>query len=131
MPLKLSWAQEADVDRIAAIHLTAFNVNVLLHAQFPTPTDRANLQAFLAEQILAELKDPTKAVLVVRDQDEIISFARWTLPEVGVEILHEKTKWPDGSVTALLDEYTEKADAAVEKVMGDQPYCRRFAESTS
>ncbi len=43
-----------------------------------------------------------------------------------VEELPEKTQGPEGSATTLLDEYNEKADAAVEKATGGQPCCHKF-----
>ena len=124
--LTLSLATHEDVARIAAIHLAAFNVNPLLHAQFPTPQDLANLQEFLAEDTSEELSDPTKAVLVVKTGEEkIISFAKWTLPEAGGEVLHEDTAWPKGCVRELLDEYYMKAEAAKRSVIGRESCYRK------
>jgi hypothetical protein len=127
MPLTLSRATDKDIHSIAAIHLAAFNVNPLLHAQFPTPQDLANLEEFLAEDTLEELSDPTKAVLVVKTEEgKIISFAKWILPEACIEVLHEDTAWPKGCVRELLDEYYMKAEEVKRKVIGEERCYRTF-----
>jgi hypothetical protein len=125
--LILSSATPEDAPRIAAIHLAAFDVNPLLHAQFPTPQDLANLEEFLAEDTLEELADATKKVLVVKTEEgKIISFAKWTLPEAGDEVLHEDTAWPKGCVRELLDEYYVKAEAVKRRVIGGERCYRKF-----
>ena len=125
--LTLSPATHEDAARIAAIHLAAFDVNPLLHAQFPTPQDLANLQEFLAEDTIEELSDPMKAVLVVKTREgKIISFAKWTLPEAGDQVLHEDTAWPKGCVRELLDEYYMKAEGVKRSVIGGEKCYRKF-----
>jgi hypothetical protein len=125
--LILSPATPEDAPRIAAIHLAAFDVNPLLHAQFPTLQDLANLEEFLAEDTLEELADSTKKVLVVKTEEgKIISFAKWTLPEAGDEVLHEDTAWPKGCVRELLDEYYMKAEAVKCRLIGGERCYRKF-----
>jgi hypothetical protein len=128
--LILSSATPEDAPRIAEIHLAAFDVNPLLHAQFPTPQDLANLEEFLAEDTLEELADSTKKVLVVKTEEgKIISFAKWTLPEAGTEVLHEDTVWPKG-VRELLDEYYMKAEAVKRRVIGGERCYRKYGFSS-
>ncbi len=125
--LTLCSATHEDATRIAAIHLAAFDVNPLLHAEFPTPQDLANLQEFLAEDTIKELSDPMTAVLVVKTREgKIISFAKWTLPEAGDQVLHEDTAWPKGCVRELLDEYYMKAEEGKRKVLGEEKCYRKF-----
>jgi hypothetical protein len=125
--LTLSSATHEDATHIAAIHIAAFNVNPLLHAQFPTPQGLADLQGFLAEDTIEELSDPTKAVLVVKTgEGKIISFAKWTLPEAGDEVLHEDTAWPKGCVRELLDEYYMKAEGVKRSIIGGEKCYRKF-----
>src|SRR5579859_4343946 len=99
MVLRLSAATAADVDRIASLHLAAFDSNVLLHAQFPTRASLSSLESILSQEMLYSIKkqDARKAVLVVRDTDadnQIISFAKWDLPGLSEGVHHPGVTWP-------------------------------------
>ncbi|EKD12040.1 uncharacterized protein L3040_003181 [Drepanopeziza brunnea f. sp. 'multigermtubi'] len=125
MVLELCHATPSDVDRIAAIHLAAFNDNALLHAQFPTSESLSALQSILAEETLHAIQrtQTTKAVLVVKDKElqenQIISFAKWDLPtDHAKQVLHEGITWPDDCQQESLDRYHELAEAAKERVVG-------------
>ena len=80
MVLPVEIALEADADRIADVHMAAFGSNALLRTQFPTPDVRTQLRDCIAAKAAADIRDPHIAVLVVRDQDQIVSFAKWSLP---------------------------------------------------
>ncbi|MCJ1475547.1 hypothetical protein MMC13_004210 [Lambiella insularis] len=122
MVLKLSVAAERDASRIAAIHMAAFGFNQLLQAQFPTAAIRDKLQISIADKALKDIQDPKTAVLVVRDQDDIISFAKWSLPVLESDSYIEPPWiWPEGTNHAVLDEWTEKVEAAKKKLLGQIP----------
>ncbi|KAG6991189.1 hypothetical protein G7Y79_00055g089650 [Physcia stellaris] len=115
-------ATESDADAIAAIHMAAFGSNALLLAQFPTSAIRDELQTCIAEKAAADIRDPKVAVLVVRDQDHIISFAKWHLPVKSSEEYSETPwRWPKGSNLAILDTWTKKVESAEESHVGDTP----------
>ena len=80
MALTLCPASECDVDCIADIHMAAFGANAMLRAQFPTAAIRSELRTCIVQKALDDIRDPKKAVLVVKDGNEIISFAKWDLP---------------------------------------------------
>lgn len=127
MVFELGPATDADADEIASLHILAFDSNVLLHSQFPTPQSLKGLQTFLSEDAMRDLQDPGKALMVVRDSEtsRIVSFAKWDLP--GPARHHADVTWPDGCQQQFLDEYYEKAEAAKKRVMGDTPcYCKRL-----
>lgn len=128
MTLTLSPANESDADRIATIHMAAFGANLLLRAQFPTAAIRDELRTCIAEKALADIRDAKTAVLVIRDnQNEIISFAKWSLPVFESEIYVETPwRWPEGTNLAVLDEWTKKVEAAEKKVLGGGPCYRMF-----
>jgi hypothetical protein len=133
MVLQLSPATAADVDRIAAIHLAAFDSNVLLHAQFPTPSSLAALRSILSNDMLHTIQEgetSRKVVLVVRDSaagDQIIGFAKWDLPGLAKGTpVHPDVTWPAECRKEFLDEYHTKAEAAKERVMGDGECYRKF-----
>lgn len=120
-------ATESDADAIAAIHMAAFGSNALLLAQFPTSAIRDELQTCIAEKAAADIRDPKVAVLVVRDQDSIISFAKWHLPVKSSEEYSETPwRWPKGSNLAIIDTWTKKVEFAEESHVGDTPCYRKY-----
>ena len=125
MGLQLCHATEADADEIASLHILSFNSNVLLHAQFPTPESLKGLHTFLSQDAIRDLKDPGKALVVVRDTEakRIAGFAKWDLPSHASD--RAEIEWPEGCQQHFLDGYYEKADAAKKRVVGDTPcYCK-------
>jgi hypothetical protein len=126
MVLQLCVATEADVDCIACIHLAAFDANPLLHAQFPTPSSLEGLHATLSQDALSIIRigeTSGKIVLVVKDPDaggRIISFAKWDLPQTTKGIFGSDITWPEGCRQEYLDEYSEKAESAKNRVVGDK-----------
>ncbi|TVY42845.1 Allophanate hydrolase [Lachnellula subtilissima] len=126
MVLQLSDAAPEDVDRIASVHLSAFDSNVLLHAQFPTPASLAFLHSLLSQELLHTIQNVQtagKAVMVVRDTDaenEIIGFAKWDLPSVSNKEYHAGVKWHMDVRKEFLDVYHEKAERAKVRVIGDK-----------
>jgi hypothetical protein len=125
MVLQLSVATEADVESIASIHLAAFDSNVLLHAQFPTAESLRGLQALLSQDalnIIQNGRSSGKVILVVRDtqiDNQIISFAKWDLPETSAGSSHSDITWPVGCRQEYLDEYQEKAESTKNRIIGD------------
>ncbi|KAL8814680.1 MAG: hypothetical protein Q9223_006119, partial [Gallowayella weberi] len=122
----MSWAvataAETDADRIANIHMAAFGSNALLLAQFPTPKARTQLRQCIARKAADDIRDLNIAVLVVRDEDKIVSFAKWSLPVAASESYVETPwVWPDGTDFSVLDAWTEKMEEAQQKVLGDLP----------
>ena len=127
MALELSVALESDADRIAAVHMAAFGSNALLQAQFPTAAIRRQLEICIAKKALDDINDPKTAVLVVRHQNEVISFAKWSLPVLNSEPYVEPPwQWPEGTDYAVLDPWTERVEAAKQKVLGDAPHYRKL-----
>ena len=127
MALELSVALESDADRIAAVHMAAFGTNALLQAQFPTAAIREQLQLCIAKKAVDDIKDPKTAVLVVRHQNEVISFAKWSLPVLASERYVEPPwQWPEGTNYAVLDPWTERVEVAKEKILGDAPHYRKL-----
>ena len=128
MPLHVSPAPETDASRIAAIHMAAFGTNTMLLAQFPTPTIREKLQICIAEKALADIRDPNIAVLVVRDEDEVISFAKWSLPvrEEGGTFAEAPWLWPEGTNWEVLDQWAGVVESAKDRVIGEVPCYRKL-----
>jgi len=127
MALDVLVAKEFDADRIAAIHMAAFGQNLLLRAQFPTAAARVALQVCIARKALDDIRDPQTAVLIVRDQDEIISFAKWSLPVLESEAYEEPPWiWPEGTNHAVLDVWTEQVEAARMKTLDSAPCYREL-----
>lgn len=124
----ISPASSQDAKRIAAIHLAAMNSNILLHVQFPTPQSLVNLEAFLADYTLSQLRDPTSGVLVARDpvSQEIVSFAKWDFPEISDAVKEETEtfKWSEGCCQQYLDDYAALAENAKKRAIGDLPCYR-------
>jgi hypothetical protein len=118
MPFILSPAVPADADQIASVHLAAFDSNPLLHAQFPSASSLQSLHKFLVENTLGDLKDPGNAVLVVRDGQKLVGFARWELPGFGGN--WEGKEWPADCSKKWLDEYYEKVREVRKRVVGER-----------
>ena len=135
MALNISAAEQQDARRIAEIHMAAFATNAMLLAQFPSPTIREGLRECIARKALDDIEDPNIVVLVARDQDhnQIISFAKWSLPNPTGEGYEESPwRWPEGTQYGVLNEWTEKVESAKSNVLGDGPcYRERFASSFS
>lgn len=129
MLLKLMAATESDADRIADIHMAVFGTNLLLFAQFPTRAIRDQLRDCIAQKAAHDIRDPNIAVKVVRDQDQVISFAKWSLPVAASETHVEAPWiWPEGSNLLVLDEWTEKAELAKQRILGDTPSYRKLLD---
>ena len=128
MPLHVSAAPETDASRIAAIHMAAFGTNAMLLAQFPTPAIREKLQICIAEKALADIKDPKIAVLVIRDEDEVISFAKWSLPvrQDGETYAEAPWLWPEGTDWEVLDRWAGVVESAKDRVIGQVPCYRKL-----
>ncbi|KUJ20308.1 amidase signature enzyme [Mollisia scopiformis] len=133
MVLQLSAANVADVDEIAAVHLAAFDSNILLHAQFPTSTSLDVLRFYLSQEMLASIqggRQSGKAVFVVRDteaNDKIVSFAKWDLPGPAAEspnLSVQDITCIEGCNKEYLDQYVSKAEAAKFRVVGNKPCYR-------
>ncbi|KAI4227510.1 MAG: hypothetical protein L6R36_002350 [Xanthoria steineri] len=121
-------ALETDANRIADIHMAAFGTNALLRAQFPTPDVRTQLRNCIATKAAADIRDPNIAVLVVRDQDKIVSFAKWSLPVSTSETYVEAPwVWPEGTDLEVLGEWTEKMEEAQQRALGERPSYLRTA----
>ncbi|OAX83303.1 hypothetical protein ACJ72_02336 [Emergomyces africanus] len=128
MPLTLSYAKEGDVDEIANIHLASFGKNMMLRAQFPTPALVAGLRISLMDKAREEIHDAQWAVLVVRDQEAIISFAKWKRPVINTDSYSEAPwQWPKGTRMDILNEWTRRVEDVSNKVIGTTPcYCLSF-----
>ena len=122
---QVTMAGESDADRIADVHMAAFGSNALLCAQFPTPAVRDRLRDCIARKALDDIRDPNIAVLVVRDQDRVMSFAKWSLPVAASETYVETPWiWPEGTNFPVLNEWTEKAEQAYLRILGESTsYC--------
>jgi hypothetical protein len=135
MVLQIATAIAADVEDIAAIHLAAFDSNVLLHAQFPTASSLKGLRSILIQEMLTALQQPQdsgKSILVVRDTEannRIISFAKWDLPGPA-QTIHPGVTWPSDCRQEYLDQYHEKAEAAKSRVIGDKLCYRKICVSS-
>ncbi|KAL8753279.1 MAG: hypothetical protein Q9199_005168, partial [Rusavskia elegans] len=115
-------AAETDAIRIADVHMAAFGSNPLLLAQFPTPDVRTQLRHCIAKKAAADIRDPNIAVLVARDQEKIVSFAKWSLPVTAPETYVEAPwVWPDGTNFSILNEWTEKMEEAQQRALGELP----------
>ncbi|KAL8977943.1 MAG: hypothetical protein Q9205_006359 [Flavoplaca limonia] len=115
-------AVEHDADRIADVHMAAFGSNALLLAQFPTPDVRTQLRDCIAKKAADDIRDPYIAVLVVHDQDKIVSFAKWSLPITASEAyVEEPWAWPDGTNFHVLREWTGKVEEAQQRILGELP----------
>ncbi|MCJ1468919.1 hypothetical protein MMC07_007549 [Pseudocyphellaria aurata] len=126
MALSLSAAVESDVNRIVAIHKAAFGANPMLHVQFPTAFSYENFWIIVAEEVLRAIQDPDEAAFVVRDPNEIISYAIWNLPVLKSKESEEfLSRCPQGTNLVVLEEWIGKVDSAKLKVLGDTPcYCK-------
>ena len=127
MALELRSATPTDASCIANIHMAAFGRNPLLLAQFPTPEIRHELRSCIAEKAANDIRDPNVIVLVVQDQkDRVVSFAKWSMPifakaaamGLGAEA---PWVWPKGTNFGVLDQWTEMAEGAKRKALGDRP----------
>ena len=128
MALILCLASGSDANCIADTHMAAFGANAMFHAQFPTAVIRSVLGVSIAQKALADIRDPKKAVLVVKDGNDIVSFAKWDLPVFeGEAYVESPWVWPDGTNLAVLDEWMEKVEEAEERVLGGQQ-CYRKAQ---
>ena len=101
--------------------MAAFGANAMLRAQFATAAIRFELRKCIAQKALDDIRDPKKAVLVVNDGNEIISFAKWDLPVFkGETYVGTPWVWSKGTNFAILDEWMKKIEEAEERVVGGQ-----------
>jgi len=122
-----TFATESDASRIADIHMAAFGSNPLFLAQFPTPTIRHQLRSRIAQKAADDIRDPHIAVLVVRDQNRVVSFAKWSLPvEASAIYVEAPWVWPEGTDLAVLKQWTEMVEGAKQRAVGGLPAYRRL-----
>ena len=154
MPLVLSPASQGDAGRIAEIHMAAFESNVMLHAQFPTPAARKGLQKSVEEKVIADIDDARTTVLVVRDlseferrwqskdgyleqdvdegregwiESQVIAFAKWSHPVAEDEEYSEpEWVWRKGASMRMLDKWTKRTERAQNNAVGRTPCYRKF-----
>ena len=120
--LLLTPALASDADSIASVHMAAFGSNAMLLAQFPTAAARHDLERCIAEKALADIQDSMMRVLVVRDLDKVISFAKWHLPIRSLEYEESPWHWPPETNRAVLNSWIERVEATKLKVLGHTPY---------
>lgn len=119
MSFQVEIATEADADRIASIHLAAFDSNIMLHAQFPTNRALSGLHEVLVEDIIRSIRDPSKEVCVIREMGLIVSFAKWFLPDAD-EGLVDEIHWPKDTDIQLLNEYFDKCEEEKNLILGSR-----------
>ena len=120
--LLLTLASASDADSIASVHMAAFSSNAMLLAQFPTAAARHDLKNCIAEKALADIKDPMMRVLVVRELDEVIGFAKWHLPILSSEYEESPWHWPPETNRAILNSWIERVEGTKQKVLGHIPH---------
>ncbi|MCJ1329412.1 hypothetical protein MMC10_006092 [Thelotrema lepadinum] len=154
MPLVLCPASRSDAEKIASIHMTAFESNVMLHAQFPTPAAREGLQRSVKAKAIADIDDARTTVLVVRDLSEaeqrrqskdgyleqgvderkeggvegqVIAFAKWSHPVPEDEEYSEpEWVWKEEANLKMIDKWTKRTEEAQENAVGRTPCYRKF-----
>lgn len=126
MGLEVRVAEVSDAERIAEIHMAAFGSNAMLQAQFPTSSARHELRQCIVEKTRGDMHDDKVVVLVVYDGNEIISFAKWTLPISESENHTEfPWRWPEETNFDVLHAWAAKVKSAREVVIGNLPcYCQ-------
>lgn len=107
--------------------MAAFGANAMLLAQFPTAAIRDELKSCIERKALDDIEDPKIAVLIVRDRDQIVSFAKWSLP-IADEEAYEKSPWvwPKGTNFEVLNMWTALVESAKQKVMGTRSCYRKY-----
>jgi len=133
MPLTLSIATEAEAEsvaqRIADIHMNAFGSNYMLLAQFPTPAVREGLRQSIFRKAIDDINDSKTTVVLVKDGDEIISFAKWVDPIREGESYEEPPwHWPEGTRLDILDDWTGRVEKASDEVLGSRPHYRKLRD---
>ncbi|KAI1177128.1 putative GNAT family acetyltransferase [Nemania sp. FL0916] len=128
-------ATRQDAPRIAEIHMAAFGPNAMLHAQFPTPAIRQQLQICIEKKALADIDDPKTTVLVVTSSNDpeksdihVVAFAKWSHPVYpGEDYVEPPWEWPEGTELDTLDAWIAKAAEAARRSIGDTPcYCLSY-----
>ncbi|OHE96031.1 hypothetical protein CORC01_08724 [Colletotrichum orchidophilum] len=112
--------------------MAAFGPNAMLHAQFPTPIIRQELQKSIENKALADIDDSKTTVLVVtgskdkeKNADIVIAFAKWSHPVLpGEDYMEPAWVWPEGTDLKVLEAWTAKAAEAESRSIGDAPCYR-------
>ncbi|KAI5925308.1 putative GNAT family acetyltransferase [Camillea tinctor] len=137
LSLSLSPASPTDAPRIAAIHLSAFSRNAMLHAQFPSAAVRAALARSIELKARADIADAKVTVLVVRaapeshpesggekekaeergkKKGEVVAFAKWTHP--GDDEEEAPWEWPPGTDVQVLGAWERASEGALGRALG-------------
>ena len=132
MELHLAYASEDDASCIADIYLAAFANNRMLQTQFPTPEIRAGLWHSVVRKILADIRDPHIAVLVIWDvntkdgnseRQKVISYAVWNLP-TSTSDNETPWEWPEGTRLDILEELKKRLAEVEKRILGNDPSYR-------
>jgi hypothetical protein len=125
MPLRLVRAEKADIPKLVDIYFNTFRSPLILRAKPNIPPVRE----WCKKSLDSDIEKPyTRIYMVVECQsesiqssDEIIAFAKWSLPhtELPQEI---PTKGPVGGDVALFEEVVGKAAEKKKNIMGDKEF---------
>ena len=123
MPLGVHKAKPSDVPLLADIYFAAFARHPLYEVAYNTPALKKGHRECFVKDTLLELEDSRYVVLVVRESDEIIAFARWDLPiQEDDKRLPLFRSVPDEMDMSIFDRILDAGEREwIKQVEGSQP----------
>jgi hypothetical protein len=131
MAFEIVVPSEKEAPGVADTFFAAMDINLLMHAQFPTPKSKEFMHGWLVKDIMDHVQSTDKGVIVARDPEtgKIASFAKWNIqrqPRLGEEEGSDDEEFPDYCRRQYLGPYAALTKSKRDKVLGETPYYREF-----
>jgi len=125
MPLRLVRAEKADIPQLVNLYFDAFKSPLVTRVKPNIPP----VHEWYKKSLECDIEKPhTRIYMVVDGQaetaqasDEIIAFAKWSLP-YKEPLQDQPTDWPEGGDVALFKEVVGIAAEKKKKIMGEEEH---------
>ncbi|KAI1065116.1 hypothetical protein LB507_000938 [Fusarium sp. FIESC RH6] len=126
MTFEIVVPSEKETPGVADTFFTAMDINLLMHAQFPTPRSKEFMHGWILKDTMDHVQSADKGVLVARDIEtgKIAGFAKWNIqrqPRLGEED-HDDEEFPDYCRRQYLGPYAALTKSKRDIVLGEKPY---------
>ena len=129
MTFEIVVPSEKEAPGVADTFFAAMDINLLMHAQFPTPRSKEFMHGWILRDTMDHVQSADKGVLVARDTEtgKIAGFAKWNIqrqPRLGEED-HDDEEFPDYCRRQYLGPYAALTKSKRDIVLGEKPYYRK------
>ncbi|KAF4344925.1 gnat family protein acetyltransferase [Fusarium beomiforme] len=128
MPFEIFVPSEKEALGVVDTFFAAMDINLLMHAQFPTPESKDFFRGWLFRDTMNHVNGVDKGILVARDLEtrKIASFVKWNIQRQQLQqkddAESDDDEFPDFCGRQYLGPYADLTKSKREKVLGDKTY---------